>query len=665
MKNTSKFNYTLWMLLVTMLGQSSYAIDPTPSLLTTLYTWYSPSRDDYFTTSHPLWEGDVGDTRSPGYEFVRIEGRAWRPDLPPPPDTVALHGWYNPERRDNWIFAGNTYDAWARANGYRHVRVEGYVHRKSLANTVRLTSYYGSDLATSADPLWDQSDHRRLRTEGYLFKPGAWQHTTPDPELFGLDVMQTFGSRPLLVIHRNYFVAASPDGYGGNTKEFYDRFVFGPGDQTIPGYFAANSYGEFTFDRAGVVSMWEWSTSGATDAGVITGAARAGFNFDRYDRDRNGTVDDDELAVLVISKDGGFCGQTRWVPCTTPAGSSVQVCVRASFVGEFVNFATIAHELSHPLGTLDLYGPRTLRPDGSLATWNASASLMAGTCGGARNNAMSVHLDPWHKMALGWIEPRVISLQEPASLETLFLPQAHGRIYSSDRKRPILLFDPLRGTDEFFMLEMRGDDGRYDASVADEGLAIWHVRLNDQKLPRDFLWESGDGDTDLDHRLELAVYNAPDANGNDMGVRAGPVRFWNESYGDIELKWVDGRTSFVRLKVGAMAEGQQYLHTQVGRDSMFRARINAASPLYGNLGTVMWVSGVFGLPGAREAYLKQGSTEVRLPIQRWNPDGWLGLRIPDTLAPGTHQLQIRGSSGQFSHGNIVPVELSRETVVLF
>jgi hypothetical protein len=39
-----------------------------------LYGWYSPSRGDNFATTHPSWRGAAGETRSPDYDFVRVEG---------------------------------------------------------------------------------------------------------------------------------------------------------------------------------------------------------------------------------------------------------------------------------------------------------------------------------------------------------------------------------------------------------------------------------------------------------------------------------------------------------------------------------------------------------------------------------------------------------------
>src|SRR5262249_29305655 len=77
-----------------------------------LYTWYSPSRGDYFTTSDPNWipnwvatgyANHVPDARSPDYTSIREEGRVFSPNSPQPPDTVPLYSWYSPSKHDNFI----------------------------------------------------------------------------------------------------------------------------------------------------------------------------------------------------------------------------------------------------------------------------------------------------------------------------------------------------------------------------------------------------------------------------------------------------------------------------------------------------------------------------------------------------------------------------------
>jgi hypothetical protein len=114
---------------------------PPPAGTIPLYSWYSPARRDNFVTSSPGWigylKGHGGDPeypsfRSPDYSFVRLEGYIYPPDVPPPPGTVPLYGWYSNGRGDNYA---TSMPAWAGSPGdvrspdYGFVRLEGYLIR--------------------------------------------------------------------------------------------------------------------------------------------------------------------------------------------------------------------------------------------------------------------------------------------------------------------------------------------------------------------------------------------------------------------------------------------------------------------------------------------------------------------------------------------------------
>jgi hypothetical protein len=56
-----------------------------------------------------------------------------------------------------------------------------------------------------------------------------------------------------------------------------------------------------------------------------------------------------------------------------------------------------------------------------------------------------------------------------------------------DPAGPVILYDPARGTGEYFIAEYRTpvspNGPGYDANVADAGVALWHVQLNSQHHP--------------------------------------------------------------------------------------------------------------------------------------------------------------------------------------
>ena len=102
---------------------------PRPAGTVPLFRWYSPTRGDNYTTSGHSAAGSAG--RPIGsYRFVKKEGYIYKKSLPRPSGTRALYTWYSPSRRDHYT---TTLHASRGARGlslgpdYRFVRLEGYV----------------------------------------------------------------------------------------------------------------------------------------------------------------------------------------------------------------------------------------------------------------------------------------------------------------------------------------------------------------------------------------------------------------------------------------------------------------------------------------------------------------------------------------------------------
>src|SRR5262249_48695789 len=126
-------------------------------------------------------------------------------------------------------------------------------------------------------------------------------------------------------------------------------------------------------------------------------------------------------------------------------GQAVTYTGWRAVAGEGGSFMTYVHELFHTIGALDIYGPW----NGCLPT-NEGLSVMAATVSGPHNE-FSVAADAWHRMFVGWTEPRVVAIGEPGSAELAadHVPAAAD----PERKRPVLIYDPRRGKSEFFLLE--------------------------------------------------------------------------------------------------------------------------------------------------------------------------------------------------------------------
>jgi hypothetical protein len=103
--------------------------------LVELHSWFSPGRLDNFATTHPSWVGAPGQTRSPDYRFVAVEGRILPADGGGVPGTVPLHGWYSPGRGDN---STTSHPSWqgspgaTRSPDYGYSRLEGYAYDRPL-----------------------------------------------------------------------------------------------------------------------------------------------------------------------------------------------------------------------------------------------------------------------------------------------------------------------------------------------------------------------------------------------------------------------------------------------------------------------------------------------------------------------------------------------------
>jgi hypothetical protein len=97
-------------------------------------------------------------------------------------------------------------------------------------------------------------------------------------------------------------------------------------------------------------------------------------------------------------------------------------------------FYQIAHELSHSPGTIDMY---------NTGAGNNLLTLM-GACPFFTDDRGTVHLDIWHKLVLGWAEPRVFSMHPRNSAIVLWPKNIRGfrtRLFENNAPLgPILSF---------------------------------------------------------------------------------------------------------------------------------------------------------------------------------------------------------------------------------
>ena len=124
----------------------------------------------------------------------------------------------------------------------------------------------------------------------------------------------------------------------------------------------------------------------------------------------------------------------------------------------------MSHELFHSIGldaNSDIYGADLWR--------NAGCSIMS---------SRLCHLDPWHKMFLGWAEPQLVELG--VEQDFTLKPPTLGL-----SNHALLLYDPANvDGKEFYMAEYRSSapsHSTYDVEVWQSGLMLWQVRLDNLK----------------------------------------------------------------------------------------------------------------------------------------------------------------------------------------
>jgi M6 family metalloprotease-like protein len=308
----------------------------------------------------------------------------------------------------------------------------------------------------------------------------AWGASLSD---FGYNNLKVNGvlplaPRPLLVILVNF--PNSPPIT--NPPSYYDQLIFNSTQMpSMNGYFQAVSNGRFSFSRGGVIGPLSlsaaerndpgnWPNDGAYHSNIVYKAMVSGlFDFASYDVNHDGHVTQDELAIIDILNEGNyFSVGARTAGVVKPAGSSVDWGAGRQPNLAGMNYQTpvivMVEETEETLGAIDIYGADCL----SKGLTPQSCAVNSGP-----NTTEVYYLDPWHRMQLGWCEPRIFPVGAGGYAT---LPAAQ----MGNPTAPLILYDPSRGTSEFFMLEYRTTNSPngsgYDANVADNGLVLWRVQ---------------------------------------------------------------------------------------------------------------------------------------------------------------------------------------------
>lgn len=278
------------------------------------------------------------------------------------------------------------------------------------------------------------------------------------------------GTLPLLVV-----LLGTNDPRDATTKNQAQirRMIFGQ-RKSVVHYFNEVSYGNFSFKEAfttpWLVAQDDPATPGVDEsthdflhhsdiykkgAWLIRQVERmTNFRFSRYDRNGDGKVTTEELAVLWIYPGGAGRGRhTNPAVVKVPSLSrGVQIGLLARS-GDREGWAVSAHELAHQVMKLtDLY----VRSNPTYPGVGRFSIMCASSTG--------PHLDPWAKIKLGWLKPTVVTKD---GWYRLLDVERHGEA--------LILHDATRGSKEYFIVENRWPAGTYDDVQNTPGLAVWRI----------------------------------------------------------------------------------------------------------------------------------------------------------------------------------------------
>ena len=197
-------------------------------------------------------------------------------------------------------------------------------------------------------------------------------------------------------------------------------------------------------------------------------AADADFQFKPFDLDGDGRVMANELDINICIPQTSTFGQAEEMGTYQVDGTTLKIETLDCYFGpnsdRNLAVGTIAHENSHQtLNAYDLYGPEIPpMPD--------KLTLMGDT-------NQPIHLSGYEKLHHGWIAPSVIDVTQWTTQTVRLDP-----IETS--QQAILIYDPTRGHDDYFLIENRSTSTtlgitNYDSNiVGSAGLVLWHIVEN-------------------------------------------------------------------------------------------------------------------------------------------------------------------------------------------
>lgn len=183
------------------------------------------------------------------------------------------------------------------------------------------------------------------------------------------------------------------------------------------------------------------------------------FDFRPFDANNDGVLAPDELTILIVIPQNRPFGTQRGVvgrqvPRQDLVVDNVKIkSIVELYAGSTPDIGIAAHELAHILLEAgDMYF-NFFQPFAANIF-----SLMDNT------RAIPTHLDPFHKMKLAWVAPRLVTKSGQYDIRDV---ETGHEVH--------VLYDASRGAKEYFIVENRWGGASYDNTLPFSGLAVWHI----------------------------------------------------------------------------------------------------------------------------------------------------------------------------------------------
>jgi M6 family metalloprotease-like protein len=308
-----------------------------------------------------------------------------------------------------------------------------------------------------------------------------------------------------------------PADYNVSTPDFYQKLLFGQGNNSLYDYYLENSMGKLKVEGS-VYPHWvtvpqnysyyenhsngmgRYPNNSQKLVEDVLNIIGPNVNFANYDGNNDGVIDG--LIIIYAGQKPNATNSYRLYPhewavkTQTRSGkiiSSYAILPEYRYKPGDTTIGAFCHEYGHILGAKDLYdidGLSNFQYDNEKSYGLGKWSLMSyGVYNYISQSGDSpADFDAWNKIEFGWITPITIN----KSINSVSIPAietTEGKIYK---------FVSPTNPKEYFLIENREQIG-FDTSLPGSGILIYHI---DESMTSDnYAWYPGDSENDGKHYL--------------------------------------------------------------------------------------------------------------------------------------------------------------------